>query len=175
MTDPNLISVRTEVVMDTLIGSLATAVSARIGQPLDDGVAAALAATGAEATLARAGWHARAVELERFEPAQAPMPWLVELVRAACAAGEPWSAATAAVALELAGREPGQRPDPGDADAVSWRVPGPGGHVRHYLALDAAREHAPGTPPDQAKRSWLAGFLVHCCGEARLSAAADER
>jgi hypothetical protein len=161
---PALISVRTEVVLETLVGSLAEAVAGRLGEPLPAHVEAALATAGDDRlrSLARAGYLARALELERFAPAREPMPWLKARLQDAGAA-PPWSSAMARVAAELAGREPPERPDPGDERAVSWKVPGPGGHVRHYLALRAAgKERADAA----AKRAWLTGFLVHCCEEA---------
>jgi len=135
-----LISVRTEVVLETLVGSIADAVAERMGKPLDAGVEPALAATP-DPRLARMGYLARELEVERFERARAPMPWL---------AGLGYDAAS-----ELAAGEPSERPEPGDDRAVSWKVPGPGGHVRHYLALRAGGE----------KRVWLTGFLVHCIQE----------
>lgn len=145
---PGLISVRTELVLETLVGSIADEVARRIGEPLGAGTEAALATAGDEPrrTLARAGYHARAVELERFAPAREPIPWL-----------DP----TGAVAAELAAGEPAERPSPDDARAVTWRVPGPGGHVRHYLALRAAADH-PELTPGEAKRAWVTGFLVRC-------------
>jgi hypothetical protein len=136
-----LISVRTDVVLETLVGSIADAAAARTEEPLDPRVEAALAATP-DPRLARLGYLARSVEVERFEPARAAMPWLqgVGFERAA----------------ELAAAEPRERPDPDDERAVSWKVPGPGGHVRHYVAARAGGE----------KRVWLTGFLIHCIGES---------
>jgi hypothetical protein len=160
-----LISVRTEVVLDTLVGSLAEAVAARIDEPLDAVVEEALRATRAEGRLARRGYLARAAETERFERAREPMPWLTEAFARTRAGGMPWPAATAQLAVSLAAGEPSERPDPDDGRAVSWRVPGPGGHVRHYLALHAAGEERRAAGAE-SKRGWLAGFLVHCIREA---------
>jgi hypothetical protein len=143
----DLISVRTEVVLETLVGSIADAVAARVEAPLEPRVEAALAATP-DPRLARMGYLARAVEVERFDRARAPMPWLEGVGYAAAA--------------ELAAAEPAERPDPGDERAPSWKVPGPGGHVRHYLALRAGGD----------KRVWLTGFLVHCIGEVSAPPAA---
>lgn len=164
MDEPGLISVRTQVVLDTLVGSMAEAVAGRAGQPLEASVEAALAAIGDERrqALARAGYLARALEVERFERAREPMPWLAE--RFGPQRDSDWSEAAAALAAELAAAEPPGRPEPDDEHAVSWRVPGPGGHVRHYLAVRAA-DGRDGGPSAEAKRAWLAGFLIHCLVE----------
>jgi len=161
-----LISVRTQVVLDTLVGSIAEAVADRAEQPLDPAIEAALRSAGAarEQRMARAGYLARGVEVERFARAREPMPWLAE--RAALDRDADWSEAAAGLAAELAAAEPRERPDPGDDAAVTWKVPGPGGHVRHYLALRAA-SHDEGMPALlEGKRPWLIGFLVHCIEEA---------
>lgn len=165
MSRPGLISVRTDVVLDTVVGSLAEGVTARLAEPLDHEVEAAIRATGADERLARKGYLARAIEHERFERAREPMPWLAERFRQEHADGAAWSTTAAILATSLAASEPSERPDPEDPGAVSWKVPGPGGHVRHYLALRAAAEE--GRRPDaETKRSWLTGFLVRCIGEA---------
>ena len=147
----DLISVRTEVVLSALVESVVEETRRRGGEPLPAaGVVDGLEDTPALGALARLGWHARRVEVERFEPARAP--WPSELLSN----------------LELARGEPLARPDPGDPAAVSWRVPGPGGHVRHYVALrsigaspDAVADaRAAGlTDPTVLKRVWLYGFL----------------
>jgi len=163
--EPGLISVRTEVVLDTLVGSLADAVADRLPLPLPAHAEAALELVG-DRRLARAGYLARALEVERFERARAPMPWLREQIGRHQGDGVGWSEAASALAAELAGAEPRERPEPGDERAVSWKVPGPGGHVRHYLAVRAAEDGRDGGPSVDAKRAWLAGFLIHCIQEA---------
>ncbi|NUT57082.1 MAG: hypothetical protein HOQ03_14045, partial [Thermoleophilia bacterium] len=60
MGRPGLISVRTDVVIDTLVGSLAADVTARLAEPLGHEIEAALDATGADGRLARKGYVARA-------------------------------------------------------------------------------------------------------------------
>ena len=142
--DPALMSVRTDVVLEVLVGSLAEAVQERLGTPLPAAAEAALARAGDEEAVraARAGWHARMVELDRFERAREPVDEQL---------GGPDAC------LALAGREPLERPQPGDPDAVTWRVPGPGGHVRHYLAA-----HAVGDGSVELKRAWVFGFLLAC-------------
>jgi len=147
LSEPSLIAVRTDVVLDVLVGSLADAVEQRMRAPLPAAVEEALAQAGdaAEVRAARAGWHARMVELERFERAREPDLLVTSMLSgvAACA--------------ELAGREPLDRPQPDDERAMTWRVPGPGGHVRHYVAARAVGEGAP-----YLKRSWVFGFLLAC-------------
>lgn len=158
MTDPGLISVRTRVVLDTLVGSITETVLARLDEPLPPAVETDLAATAGDARLVRMGYLARAVEVERFERAREQMPWLADRL---ARAGE----AVPALAAELAEGEPVGRPEPGDAGAVTWTVPGPGGHVRHYLAAQAADAGGERLTA-AAKRSWVTGFLIHCIGEA---------
>ena len=153
-----LISVRTEVVLTALVESIVEDALGRGGEPLPaDGVLDGVDGTAALGALARLGWHARRIERERFAPAREPCPPEARSV------------------LELARSEPLARPDPDDPDAVSWRVPGPGGHVRHYVALrsigaspDAVADAGVAGVADPAalKRVWLYGFLC---------AAADER
>jgi hypothetical protein len=172
-----LMSVRTEVVLETLVGEITAAVQRRFAAPLPDDVEAALAgardrldpamrdgsASPAVATrAARAGFLARVVERELFARAREPAPALyAELVD-----GEEAAAA-------LASREALARPDPSDPDAVTWRVPGPGGHVRHYVAegllesecgVDASTGAGERTT---LKRCWIYGFLLACMREDR--------
>jgi hypothetical protein len=59
---------------------------------------------------------------------------------------------------------------------MTWRIPGPGGHVRHYIALaaiddlvastDATSGTAP-ADPTRLKRCWLYGFFLRDCEEAQ--------
>jgi hypothetical protein len=71
-----------------------------------------------------------------------------------------WPAHVSELARRLAEGEPGERPEPDDPGAVSWRIPGPGGHVRHYVALKLIDSS------DVAlKREVIYGFLVRCCEE----------
>ena len=163
----SLISVRTDVVLDVLVGSMAEKVASRMTESLpasaealdawpdvlDDPAVARSAGISARAVagdLARAGWLTRTVELERFPRAAEPGPSLAE------------------GALELARREPLERPEPAD-ETVTWRIPGPGGHVRHYLALRAIADR-PGAAaaaaelklsgPSDLKRCWVYGFVL---------------
>jgi hypothetical protein len=172
--DPRkLIAVRPEVVMTTMVEDLHAAALERAAEPLPVAVEAALAeavqavaqpaepALGPALHLARLGYVTRALEVERYVPARRPMPWLADTLRKRGGTG------AAALSAELAGAEPTERPAPNDPHAVSWRVPGPGGHVRHFLALRAAQD-PPATGLDEAtaKRLWLSGFVLACCREA---------
>ena len=114
------------------------------------------------AALARRGYLARIAETELFEAAQRAPTGLADRLRAA-------GADVAAVARELARAEPAGRPHPDDERSFAWRVPGPGGHVRHYLAMGAIRktgELPAGDTSGDLKRCWLYGFYVRCCEEA---------
>jgi hypothetical protein len=165
-----LISVRTEVVLDALVEDLAAIVAGRMERPLPQNVEEQLrdvtgdyppALTRVAQRVARAGFLARIVECERFARSRDPAPGV-----AAELSGGP------AAVTALASREPLDRPDPADGDAVTWRVPGPGGHVRHYLALRAvgaelARDAIPAAAvgsdgPAALKRAWVHGFLLAC-------------
>lgn len=166
MGEPRLVAVRTHVVLATLVDSMADAVSRRLDDPLDAPAEAALASAGVDARLARMGYLARALESERFDRAREPMPWLAAGLRRHRREGAGWSEAATALAIDLATGEPlDRRPDPADEAAISWRIPGPGGHVRHYLAMRAAVDAGRPDGPD-AKRSWLIGFLIRCIWEA---------
>ena len=109
-----------------------------------------------------------------FEPAREPMLWLSEMVEERAASAPSRAEAIASLCRQLAGDEPDAKPSLGEG---SWRVPGPGGHVRHFLALAAADELAHGEgngEPElkrelsagEAKRCFLFGFYARCCEEA---------
>ena len=104
--------------------------------------------------LARLGYLTRSIELERFAIARSPSSWLVERLVA-----QPEDS-IADVAIALAAEEPLGDPAP-ESGSPTWRVPGPGGHVRHSLALRGLGDAAP-----ELKRSWLLGFFVRCCQDA---------
>ena len=141
-------AVRTDVVIDVLVRSLhdEAVTRAAAGRPPAIG--------GPHAEIASIGWFARVAETARFAPAREPMPWLAERL-AGRDAGD--------VAAELAAGEPLERPDPGHPTSSSWLVPGPGGHVRHYLALLAAGDGDGERLP--RKRAWMHGFYLRCCAE----------
>ena len=126
------------------------------------------------------GYLARLVEVERFEPAQAVADWVSDHIEPFYARAQDEDEAIAALCGELARAEPIEKPDPDDAAAMSWRVPGPGGHVRHYVARRAIEEllrdradPIEGEPAD-LKRSWMYGFFVRTCQEALADDAARE-
>jgi hypothetical protein len=152
---PGLISVRTEVVQEVLVPGLLDAALEREGAELPEPVEAALAAMDdpLQARLARLGYLAREVELERFAPAREPSKWLAGRDPAA-----------------LAAEEPLEKPRPNDERAATWRVPGPGGHVRHLVAMRAAAhvvKDAGGASSRELKRSWVYGFLLRAREDAR--------
>lgn len=183
--------VRLEVVKEVLVERILSEALARYPPRPSAPVARALEATldlpacdgGAlDLRLRRLGYLTRVIEVELFEAAREPIEGLAQELARRLAGGLDWPFAAAAVSLELARREPLPRPRPDDELAVSWRVPGPGGHVRHYLVsaaiADALGEEGGGRalPPGIAeagelKRCWTYGFLVRCCEEALAPAA----
>jgi hypothetical protein len=162
--------VRTELVLEQLVSRVLGRALELRATPLPEQTNALLAEGPEPTGLSRLGHASRVAETEMFEPARQPMPWLGERIDAGDALAE--------ICNELAADEPDGKPDPGEG---SWRVPGPGGHVRHFLALAAADEviHADsGRDPatrelsaGEAKRSFLFGFYVRCCEEAATRAA----
>jgi hypothetical protein len=186
-----LISVKTELVHRFVIGGILEEIKQRHRQPLPPVTESALeraqealtdcdhraVADNLATAVARAGYLARMIEGERFEPARQPSGYVEgKLHEATMDAGHRDVAGD--VALELARQEPEERADPDDPRAVSWHIPGPGGHVRHYLALETAEWLIP--PPGQAggggrgpallKRYWMYGFFLRCCEEASPTA-----
>jgi|SRR5215218_338704 len=119
-----------------------------------------------------AGYLARLVEVELFEPARLPAAWVPDRVREHYARTNDVAESVAALCGALAQAEPVGKPSPDDPDAMSWQVPGPGGHVRHFVArraieelLRPREEPVKGDPAD-LKRAWMYGFLVRTCEEA---------
>jgi len=167
MSERRVMSVRSELVRVTMVDTIRERASGRVESPLPEPVASVLDAAG-RPDLARAGYFVRVVETELFAPAREPATWIAEELRAVAEGGElrrlagagsAWPQAVRELAHGLADREPVQRPDPDDPDAVTWRIPGPGGHVRHYVALALVGDH--GDP--SLKRDVVFGFLVRCC------------
>lgn len=159
MARGDVIAVRTEVVRAVLVDGIAEEVVRRAASASPPAALAA-ARRHVDATaavdVAHAGWLARAIEEERFDRARAGAPWLLDALSER-APTDPASAVDA-VCGDLAAREPLARPRPDDPAAATWRLPGPGGHVRHELAL-AAIAAAGGGPPE-LKRCWVHGLLV---------------
>lgn len=157
--------VRTELVLEQLVSRVLGRALELRSQEFGPETKAVLEAAPEPHGLARIGYASRLAETEMFEPARQPMPWLSERVNA----GE----SIADVCRKLAAEEPDDKPDPGEG---SWRVPGPGGHVRHFLSLAAADEVVHGDSNGQpssdrelsageAKRCFLFGFYARCCEE----------
>ena len=119
-----------------------------------------------DSELSLLGYCVRLAETELFEPARAPTPGLAEELEK-LDADENWSAAAEELSRRMAAEEPAGRPNPGDGDVASWRVPGPGGHVRHYVAALAAERHMPDADPAESKRAFMYGFFLRCCEESR--------
>ena len=151
-------SVQSELVRETIVNTICERALARADDPLSPAVAEALDAAP-HPELARAGYFARVAETELFEPAREPAAWLQDELRSLGSEGSPWPSGVTEVAGRLADGEPLERPDPGNADAVSWRIAGPGGHVRHYVAQRLSGDR-PGS-----KRDVTYGFVVRCCEE----------
>jgi hypothetical protein len=162
VTRPNVIAVRSALVKEVLVAQIADAVQERIAAVLlaeafdpEDAGEQALA-------LARAGYATRIVERELFEPARRTAPELEERALERADQLGDRRAAIAELSRELASLEPLGRPDPAGGTA-SWKVPGPGGHVRHYVALELGRRLA-GTGTAR-KRDFMFGFFVRWCEE----------
>jgi hypothetical protein len=124
-----------------------------------------------EMRLRRAGYLARVAEVELFDPAKQPASWLRAVVDERLRAGADPAAALTGACAELARAEPVGKPHPDDAAAVTWRVPGPGGHVRHYVARRTIEDELQGRDrpldgePADLKTPWVYGFLVRACEE----------
>jgi len=144
-----------------------------IGAALDDPMLSLVSVTEGriEMQLRRAGYLARVVEAEMFEPARQPATWLTARMLEAFADKDDWEAAITALCTELARAEPIEKPAPDDPAAATWRVPGPGGHVRHFLARRTIEERLQGRDrpvdgdPAELKIPWVYGFLLRACEE----------
>jgi hypothetical protein len=159
MSERRLMSVRSELVRETMVDTICERALARADESVPAPVASALRGA-AHPELARAGYFARTVETELFEPARQPTPGLAKELREHLAGGSTWPSGVSRLASTASNREPLERPDPDDHDAFSWRVPGPGGHVRHYVALRLI-----GSGEPALKRDVIYGFAVRCCEE----------
>ncbi len=181
-------AVKTALVKEFLIDRVFGEVEDRYPGEVSDRIEAALArapelllraetrsaqADSAAVELARRGYLERVVETELFERARQPLPSIE--------AGHPeqsdWVGPAAQMSAELARLEPAEKPDPRDDGWTSWRVPGPGGHVRHYLALmsaftlfaegdDSPPVFPEGVGESDLKRSWMYGFYLRCYEES---------
>ena len=170
---PQVIKVRTELVLEQLVSRVLGRALELRSDELSPEAEQVLAGAPEPAELARLGYATRVAETELFEPAREPIPWLSEMLGKGVDSEGDRVRPTEALCAQLASEEPDDRPEPGEG---SWRIPGPGGHVRHFLALAAADELAHGegngSPAIQrelaageAKRCFLYGFYARCCEE----------
>jgi len=180
------VPVDTGLVLQTLVERMFGLVEGRRSDEPADPVAAVLGAADLrlaesharlEADLRHAGYLARVVEVELFEPARQPAEWIPEMLAERFARTGGWNEAVAEACSELARAEPLGKPSPEDQAAASWRIPGPGGHVRHFLARRTIEDYLPDADirvedPAELKRPWLYGFLVRACEEALPEGAA---
>jgi hypothetical protein len=124
-----------------------------------------------EMALRRAGYLARVVEAELFEPARQHATWLEARLRERRTEAGGWAAAVSGTCADLARAEPVGKPHPDDPAAALWRIPGPGGHVRHYLARRTIEDQLQGRDrpvdgdPAELKIPWAYGFFVRACEE----------
>lgn len=147
------ISAHSDVAAGLLVDGLFEEALRRLPETLS--VTTELALARADDTrVARLGYVTRSIELERFQIARSASPWLVERL-----VTQPEDS-IADLAIALTAEEPLGEPAPASG-APTWRVPGPGGLVRHRLALRGI-----GDAPPERKRSWLLGFFVRCCQDA---------
>jgi hypothetical protein len=179
---PGLVAVDSGLVGQTLVEAVYTRVqqlpppepAGSAGEALDDfDLSFAAPDEGRlEMRMRRAGYLARVVEAELFDPAKQPAAWLAALARERFADSGDWAAAITATCAELARAEPVGKPHPEDPAAATWRVPGPGGHVRHYVARRTIEDELQGRDrpldgePAELKIPWVYGFFVRACEEA---------
>ncbi len=178
-----LFPVKTNVILDTLVERVHDLVEERLlTEPPDEilpvldsreQLVVATKYPAVDRGLRRAGYFTRVIEAEIFEPAQSVADWIPELLEERFSKTSDWSDAIVSVCTEIAKVEPLDKPDVDDEHAWSWRVPGPGGHVRHFLArrsigshLQRDPEQGPVDDPAELKRPWIYGFFVRACEEA---------
>ena len=187
MTERRLMPVHPDVVKEVLVDRILEGVLARepvdvpppVAQALEASLELPIADGGAvDLRMRGIGYLSRRVEREMFGPARQPLDGLGQMLQQSIAAGKDWPAAASAVSCRYAEAEPLAKPPAGDDRAVSWKVPGPGGHVRHYVVAAAIAEvlsdrayvadqmlPAGITDAGELKRCWIYGFMVHCCEE----------
>lgn len=180
---PGVVAVDAGLAGKTIVEAIYTRVEDRpdptppdpVGAALDDVILSFVHASEGrvEMRMRRAGYLARVVEAELFEPAKQQATWLVPLLHERAANGDDWIAVLTATCAELARAEPIDKPQPDDPAAAMWRVPGPGGHVRHYVARRTIEEQLRGEDrsrpfdgdPAELKVPWTYGFLLRACEE----------
>lgn len=172
--DPGLVGqTLVQAIYDRVLDRKAPNPSDPIGAALDDADQAFVAGSEArvEMRMRRAGYLARAVEVDMFEPAKQGAAWLQALVREQHAQSGDWALALAATCAQIARAEPVAKPAPDDPAAATWRVPGPGGHVRHYVARRTIEDELQGRDrpfdgdPADLKIPWVYGFFIRACEE----------
>jgi hypothetical protein len=178
MAEQRLMSVRADVVKEVLVPQLVASIEERVGGAPIPELTASLLEAGLEepssspvaAQLARDGYFMRVIEAELFEPARRRSEPIAESLDELREASGDDMAAAAELSRELARREPLDKPDLGDERAASWKVPGPGGHVRHYVARQLIAQRTAGMneagDPRALKRHVMYGFFLRCCEEA---------
>jgi hypothetical protein len=178
----DLFPVDTRVVLDTLVEKVHDLVDERLEReppeaivPTLDSKEQLVVATkypAVDKRLRRAGYFTRVIEVEIFEPAQKVADWIPAKLEERFEKTGDWSDAIVSICTEVARAEPIEKPDPDDENAWTWRVPGPGGHVRHYLsrraignALTRDPAQGPVNDPAELKQPWVYGFFVAACAE----------
>ena len=177
-----LFQVDSALVRDTMVEGIHEKVEARRSEGPPESIRPVLEAEGPETGcqdekldkgLRHAGYLARVVEVEMFEPARRGTDWIAPMLEERLAGDGDWPRAVIAACTDLANSEPLGKPSHDDERARTWRIPGPGGHVRHYLSSRAIGEElgrvsaiAEIGDPSQLKRLWLYGFFVRACEEA---------
>ncbi|MEA2220225.1 MAG: hypothetical protein QOJ35_2851 [Solirubrobacteraceae bacterium] len=180
---PGVVAVDAGLVAKTIVEAVFTRVNERpdpappdpVGAALDDPILSFVHPSEGrvEMRMRRAGYLARIVEAELFDPARQHAAWLAALLRERVAGGDDWTAALTATCADLARAEPIGKPHPDDPAASTWRIPGPGGHVRHYLARrtiehdlqSEGRSRPFEGDPAELKAAWAYGFLLRACEE----------
>ncbi len=178
-----LFQVDSALVRETMVEGIHDKVEARRGEGPPESILPVLEADTAIETgcqeakldkgLRYAGYFARVVEAEMFEPARRPAEWIPEMLDERLADTGDWARAVTEACTDLANSEPLGKPSPDDERSRTWRIPGPGGHVRHYASSRAIGEElgrvnaiAEIGDPSELKRLWLYGFFVRACEEA---------
>jgi hypothetical protein len=177
-----LFQVDSALVRDTMVEGIHEKVEARRREGPPESILTVLEAAGPttgnqdaklDKGLRQAGYLARVAEAEMFEPARRPADWIPEMLKERLTDTGDWSRAVIEACTDLANSEPLGKPSPDDERARTWRIPGPGGHVRHYTSSRAIGEElarvnaiAEIGDPSELKRLWLYGFFVRACEEA---------